>query len=447
MYENYFMSNYGSYMTAAHDVIANGLMMKIDSVFFTEAKGVIAGMDSAGYDVDSIDHYDLIASNCLLDLMSAMKMEGECPMGCSSLMSWGQATTGTDLHGHAAITRHLDWNNDPVLLQNQVLVVHLPSEANEQPWAFIGFAGQIAVLSGFNQHIGTFQHMLSDFSGSPTLGTLYEPVWFSLRRALELADPNGDGQNDALDVRYIASQNPSGYADGYIFCTLAPSTSGSANLIAEVAEVTPVSPYLTFRASDFADSIPGDNLYAANYEIKRNNHYHFCIRYNNVISGIGTGENIGIAENWDIMRDYSVNPSPMGNIQMMQFIPEENIFRLSIQKGGMAAYEIAPTTFLLSELFSNPAGVTAEPQLLSLDLWPSPVASKVNFSCMLKKAGKVDACLCNMRGQVLQIDDFTTTQAGLCRFSIDVSKFPEGVYFIKLKTSEGIAYGKFLIMR
>jgi hypothetical protein len=378
IYEGYYKQYYGDYLGLAHDVVSSGLFLKIDSIYFTEARGVLAGMDSAGITVDSMDYIDLVASNCLLDLMNALSKE--TGMGCSSLMSWGAATLGTNLNGHSAITRHLDWQTDPELIANQVIVAHIPSETNEQPWIMIGFAGQISVLSGVNEHIGVFQHMLSDFSGSPVPSTLYEPIWFSLRKALEVNDYNNDSKYDTKDVHDVLAANTNGYADGYIICTLGKSTAANNTLIAEVAEIAPAAPFLTFRDSYLADSIKGDNLYAANYEIKRNNHYHFCQRYNATIVGLKNGDSIGMDQNWNILTTYSVSANPMSNIQTMQYLPEEDLLRLAVQKHGYGAYQNAPDEWSVSGLLSHPASILAEPASMTLSLWPSPAKEVIRLS-------------------------------------------------------------------
>ncbi len=84
-------------------------------------------------------------------------------MGCSSLISWGDATIGTDLDGKSVISRQLDWGVNSDLVNNQIICIHLPSEIDEQNWIGIGFAGMFSVLSGFNQDVGVFQHMMNDY--------------------------------------------------------------------------------------------------------------------------------------------------------------------------------------------------------------------------------------------------------------------------------------------
>lgn len=448
VYTGFYLPAFGSMDSLARDIIINGCVMKIDSVFFTEAKGVIAGMALAGVDTNGLDYIGLIVSNCLLDFFSAFNNGSKSLPGCSSLMSWGLATLGTDLNGHSVITRHLDWSNDSVLLSNQVLVVHFPVESNEQPWALIGFAGQISALSGINRYFGTFQHMMDGVgSHQVVLGTLYEPVWFSLRKALELDDSNNDGVNDAKDVHDIIAANTQGYANSYIICTLAPSTSGSNERIAEVAEVAPIVPYIVFRASDFADSIVGDNLYAANNAIKWNNLYGFCSRYNSVISALGDGDSIGSEQNWNIMRDHSVGWNTMMNIQMMQYIPEEGILKLAVQKNGIPACYNIPDTWLLTDLFSNPAGISSIPTAITLSMWPTRTNSIINVLFQAKNSGQVVLQILDISGKLLKSESKNIESAGEVRFSTSISDYMPGIYLLQIKSPDGFACGKFIITK
>ncbi len=443
IYNGYYRQYYGAYLGLAHTVIQSGQFLKIDSVYFQEAKGVIAGMDSAGVVVDSLDYIDLIASNCLLDLMNALNKDGG--MGCSSLMSWGAATAASELHGHSVITRHLDWQTDPELIANQVIVAHIPSEANEQPWIMIGFAGQISALSGVNLHMGIFQHMMSDFSGAPNTTLQYEPIWFSLRKALEVDDYNGDSKYDTKDLHDVLAANPNGTTDGYIICALAKSNAGNNSLVAEVAELAPIAPYVTFRDSYLTDSIRGDNLYAANFEIKRNNHYHYCSRYLSVSTALGQGDSIGKDKSWNIMATHSVGGNPIGNIQMMQYLPEEDMLRLAVQKNGLAAFQNQPDSWSVSGLLSHPASVIAEPSAITLGLWPSPTREVIWVSMPLKKPGDITLNLLDINGKLILSKQHHVDKAGKASFSFPLAGLKPGTYFMQVVSKDGNACGKFVI--
>jgi hypothetical protein len=352
IYNGYIKPLFGSSLPLARQIIQEGVHIRIDSLYHEEAKAMLKGAADAGLDTTGISYLDVLVSNSMLDLMALgdeFVNTGPGP-GCSSLMSWGDATAGTDLDGKSVISRHLDWTPDYHLTSNQVMVIHIPDETNEQPWLLIGFAGQIFVLSGLNASgLSCYQHMMSDFTGQGQYNKSYEPVWLTLRKALESKDFNGDGDNNTLDVQDAILDNPQGFADGYIITASARAGQAADSLIALVAEVAPLPPLITFRSTDFPDSIPGDNLYAANYEIRRNNHYHFCPRYLGVKQGLGQGTAIGSQQNWDIMRLYS--NSGTSNIQFMQFVPEWMKLNLSVYD-NKPAYQNDPVSYDVAWLFS-----------------------------------------------------------------------------------------------
>jgi hypothetical protein len=432
MVTGYMLPTFGSYMNAARQIIIDGEDIVIDQEYIDESIAVIEGMNAAGNNYADIDYIDGLVFNAFLDIVKLLGMSSDGP-GCSSLMSWGDATLGTDLDGKSVISRHLDWTPHPTLINNQVLVIHVPSEADEQPWAMIGFAGQMSVLSGFNQNLAVFQHMMSDFTAASVQGAGFEPVWLTLRKVVEKLDYNNDGANNTADVMDAINANPMGYADGYIITALARSTEGQDSLIALVAEVAPLEPLLTFRSNSYPDNINGDNLYAANYEIKRNNHNHYCPRYNAVVNSLGDGTGIGQDENWQIMRDYS--NSSIGNIQFMQFIPETDVFRISVYREGSPAYMKPPVDFNISELLYYSVGLPALSLNPEVYLYPNPAKNNILFKFHLPR--KSDYY------RIYSMDGNLVIQGELSKdlTIIDISKLASGIYYYKTNHSGS---GKFI---
>ena len=421
MVNGYIKPVFGIYMDAARQIIINGDDLSIDSVYVTEAMAVIDGMNEAGTNYENIDYIDGLVFNSFLDVLKLLGFSDDT-FGCSSLMSWGDATTGTALNGMSVVSRHLDWTPDQTLIDNQVLVIHNPAEEDEQPWAMVGFAGQMSVLSGFNQNIAVFQHMMSDFVGLTYHGLHYEPVWLTLRKAIEKADFNNDGVNNTQDVRDAIELNTNGYANGYIVTSLAPSTAGADSLIAMVAEVAPQNPKLTFRSNSYPDDIPGDNLYAANFEIKRNNHNHYGSRYYAIMNAIGDGLEIGEDENWLIMKDNSNGQS--GNIQFMQFIPETDIFKLTVYRNNTPAYLNNPVVYSVSELLSL-STVVNNIELQSVGIYPNP-AHKILYVNVNKKDIGSEYLIISGNGKVMMRGLITNSL-----LSINTDSLKRGVYFIK----------------
>ncbi len=391
VYENYIIPAFGTSLALAKSIVSTNAHLKTDSIYIEEAKGMIQGIADAGVVISGVDYLDIIVANTFLDLenLGSKFPELDLKNGCSSLISWGDATQNTSLNGKSVMSRHVDWSTNYALINNQVIVVHFPDEVNEQAWLSIGFAGQISVLSGLNNSgIGVMQHMLSDEYSSGSLNMSYEPIWFCLRKSLEQSDYNQDGFQDVRDVKAAINSNPQGYADSYIVTSIAPASCGEDSLISMIAEVSPASPLLSFRDNKYLDSIPGDNLYAANYSIVRNNAMHFCIRYDSVRLNMGNGTNIDEDENWRIMRDYSSSCAfgGTGNIQFMQYIPENRILKIAVhQSNGTQACATDSIVFDLNVLFQHPPVSISENKTEDeIDIYPNPFNNElhINFGDM-----------------------------------------------------------------
>jgi len=292
----------------------------------------------------------MIAANCWFDIADWQFSKGKAGIHCSALMNWGEATMGTDLEGCSVISRHLDWPPIPIIINKAVIVIHIPSEEDLQPWLLIGYIGDMAPYSGLNSSgLSMFTAVLADQSWSYNTHAGYEPLKFTFRKALESADYNQDGANNMLDIQDAISSNSLGYPWAWNFAALAPSTGAADSLIALVAEVAPELPYITFRDNSYNDSIPGDNLFAANSQIKRNNYNHYCSRYYAIVNHIGDGTGIGSQENWDLMKNYT----SQGNLnqQFMQYVPEWGQFKLSVYQNNQGAYMHEPISYDVNEFF------------------------------------------------------------------------------------------------
>ncbi|MBI9038227.1 MAG: T9SS type A sorting domain-containing protein, partial [Bacteroidales bacterium] len=434
----YILPIFGTHLDEARDIIIKGEDLVIDSIYFEESKALIAGMDSAGTNTAGIDYIDGLVYNSFLDLIKLLGIYSDT-LGCSSLMDWGDATANTDLDGKSVISRHLDWSSYNVLINNQVMAIYLPSELDEQPWIMIGFAGQMSVLSGLNSQVAVFQHMMSDFNGSTSHNMGYEPIWFTLRKAIEKKDFNNDGHNNVQDIRDAIVQNVNGFADGYIVAALASATTGADSLTALVAELAPMPPLITFRSNSYPDNIPGDNLYAANYEIKRNNHQHYCGRYNSVVNAIGDGINISSLENWNIMRDHSNSSS--SNLQFMQVIPELGILNLSVHHNGNPAYQHEPVSYDIYELFSP---ISAIDQPLNNSNLPNIILTPNPAQTFLKIQANFD--LHDSEYDIYNVNGERICKGELNKLTnqISIKHLNDGIYLLKLNSKRYSFTNKFV---
>jgi len=435
IYTNYLLPQFGTSMPLAKQIIEEGQHISIDAKYANEAMGMVNGMALAGIDTTGVDYLDLLVANSFLDLagFSGFKnMEN----GCSSFMSWGNATNGTNLNGKSVISRHLDWSNVPPIINNQVIVAHIPSEIDEQPWVMIGHAGQIGAISAINNNgLCVFQHMLSDFSGpAAQFNMAYEPIWFTLRNAIEMDDYNNDSEYNCNDIYDAIAFNQNGYADGFIVTALSPSTAIEDSMIAMVAELAPLSPLFTFRHNNYFDSIPGDNLYAANYEIKRNDHRHWCFRYLGVANNIGTGTNISDKINWTLMRDFS-NAST-GNIQFMQFVPEDRYFNLSVYRNGTPAYLNDSIRYYLDDLFNTTSIKKANEKTSDFKIFPNPFNKTTTLYFDNNKDEIFNLSIYSIKGDIVK--SVNNISGNTFEFSRDT--IPNGVYILKLEGSKGTNY-------
>lgn len=424
----YILPILGSHISEARNIIIEENDLKIDSLYQIEAENVIAGMDSAGTNTAALDKTDMLLFNSFVDIAKLLGMSDVKLPGCSSLMSWGDATAATDLEGKSVISRHLDWTPALALTSNQILIISIPSEEDEQAWLQLGFAGQISVLSGINESgLSVFQHMLSDFNGPTAHNMGYEPIWFTLRKILESSDFNNDGTNNCQDMRDAINTNINGYASGFIITSLAPSTENADSLVALVAELAPQSPFITFRSNSYSDTIPSDNLYAANYEIKRNNHRHYGSRYKAIMNNINDGLNISSIENWNLMKNYSNSGS--GNIQFMQTIPEDNILKLAVFRNSAPAYMNNPVTYDLEYLFSSTAGIIEKnSDDFYVKIYPNPAKSIINIEIKNSIINSSEYFIFDITGR--QLDKGYLSDSN--KNSISIKNLNSGLYFLNI---------------
>ncbi len=430
---NYVKPEFGPFYTLARNTILQGNDLAIPAEFSEEAQAIIDGMDAAGFNTGNLDKTDILVGNTFLDITNLLMLKKG--VNCSALMSWNDATLGTDLNGASVVTRHLDWEYSPVLNRNHIITVHFPSETGKHKWLLTGFSGMMGVLSGFNPDFSAFQNMMDDYSSPGLHNKQYLPIWFALRKALEAEDYNGDGNRDVMDVRSALLDCTNGFADGFIISALARSNPVDS-LVAMVAELAATSPLQIFRSSAYPDSIPGDNLYTANYQIARNNLMHFCSRYNGIRNHIGNGTQIGTDTSWNLMRDWSHLST---NIQFMQYAPEVDLFRISVRTGTTPAYQTPPVTFSLADLFDNP--------VTGLDDHQAPPVVICRFNPQTREI--VIRTNDNLRwAEVIDLTGRTIKSVGTDgarQLFIRVTGWSSGIYLIRLTTSAGAVVRKVFV--
>ncbi len=441
LYENFIIPSFGDYMSLARMVISNPAHFNIPQEYQNEAMSMIEGIMDAGHEIEA-DYIDILLANSFLDVANIGMLNLNLKNGCSSLLSWGNATADTELNGKSVITRHMDWNDMDVIIRNQAMVIHLPDEEDEQPWLLIGFAGQISVLSGFNKSgLAVMQHMLADNYSSGSLNRAYEPIWFTLRKIIEKKDINGDEENNAKDIYTGIKANANGYADGYIITGIAPATFANDSLTAIIAEIAPSSPYMSFRYNTYEDdNIPGDNLYAANSSISRNDAQNFCMRYNAIISNIKDGLEISAEESWSLMLEYSSTCAygGPGNIQFMQYVPENNYLKLAVHlNDGTQACENTALEFDTDELFIKSPPITniIHSNDYHVNIFPNPSKSSVNIYFDNQLSGSKIIEIYSIEGSLIR--KIQTTES-----IIIIDNIIPGIYIASIRQDDKVTVSK-----
>lgn len=439
VWNNFVLPGFGNYLPMAKAIIGNENYFHIDSVYVVEAKAILDGLGAAGADTAGLSYMDLFVVNFLTDLQGFMP-KSLPSQNCSSLLDWGDATLGTDLNGKSVITHHLDADQyDTALFNNQVLVIHIPSETDEQPWLLTGTAGQFVASQAINKSgLCVFLNTVNGFSAE--LNKHYEPVTLNIRKSVERKDFNGDAATNVDDVLDAINSNTNGYASGFIVCAIAPSTLITDSLIATVAELTPQAPYITKRNISFPDSVAGDNLYAANSMIARNTAYDFCSRYNAVSAEINTnysGQNIGSADNWNIMAAKSTQTS---NLQAIQVIPEDNVLKISVRDTVHPAYELAPMVFDLEDFFSEPpSGINNQHILNNFQVitYPNPFQNSLTIE-LPENDNKIYFEILDMQACKKYSAFFNS------KVNLNLSDYSSGVYFLRIYLNQTVIVRKII---
>ena len=289
---------------------------------------------------------------------------------------------------------------------------------------------------------------MSDFTGGASQGRAYEPIWFALRNGLEKDDYNNDGNYDVNDIRVALSSNEAGYAKGSIISTCFKTENNELDtLIAMVAEVACSEPFHTYRYNNYDDLIPGDNLYAANFQIKRNDAHNYGLRYNNVVNNMGDGTNIGSYENWTILRDYSQAGSSALNVQFMQYIPNQKILQISVADKNNNAYENDSCKIFIDSLFVIPPPVkinNTPKKKIKLEIYPNPVEEIINLSIFATNE-IINLSVFDIYGRKIQTITVNEKINRTKIFHLNVKNYKKGIYFIKLETENTYICKKIII--
>ncbi len=447
VFDDYFVG----YICAGNPMIYSYYRSTYLSNFAVEAKYeqeiayTLLGMADAGVDLYNstlgrdMDATDILVSNAIVDLS---QRNGDVYFGCSSLSSWGQSTIDDPiLGGHLVITRHLDWSKHQTLTDNPALIVHFPSEPDEQPWLSIGYAGFFGALSAVSESgIAAFMDMGNYNAG--TVGIPYQPILFTIRSGMEMADYDGDGSHSPDDVT-AAIQDRTRKGGNIIHVTMDDGVT-SRPIIVECNNSAGVA------TRDQSDNtvVPGDNLVATN-------HFRvlysplWCSRYDALVDSLTANPEISPARSWNLMAGAAGQSS---NIQAIQYIESEGLLYWAMDTYSQPAYAQEPTEFNVDELFMNPTEVCDLAKRSELALpQPNPFNPMTVLTYTLAHPGRVELAVYTVSGRLVKTlesgqqrtGEHSTVWTGYDESGREVGS---GVYFVRLITGNTVAVRKMVMV-
>jgi hypothetical protein len=404
----------------------------IDSRYQYEAQGMIDGILAAGvspyHSGIGRDLYvsDLLFVTAVVDIY-ALARNPEWEMGCSSLSSWGQATTADPfLQGGVVVTRLLDWSPNSSLIANPVLIVHIPTEPDERKWMSFTYPGMFGALSAITDNgaaaflnMGNIHPQLNE--------TGLTPVLLDIRSGLERIDYNGDGIQNTEDL--FSSLLDGNHISGTIIHNVQEWPDSCRTAIIETNNSGTVR-----RLHNQNSGLNGDNLAATNHFRLLNNPV-YCARYNRIIDSLSVSPIVNPARQWKLLQGAGGVSS---NLMMMQYEPTTGNILWSVAIPSHPAYTQTPLELNTSTLFVIPTGVNDEnlpPAAIALKLYPNPLhnGDKLRLSCS-KQIFAVEVY--NLRGQLLSQVKVLALEPEIITEQL-LSNQPSGVYLLKAMLNDG----------
>lgn len=399
----------------------------------TEAQGIIAGLQEAGLNLHhnglarDLTADDLLQANSFLDMLLVRESFAAEPLelGCASLSSWGGATEQDSLlAGAAVITRFLDWTLYDVLMDNPLLIVHHPTEPDEQEWLSFAVPGWIGALSAATA-AGTWAS-LNMGNTHPVIDTQgLDPVSLDLRRGLERQDYNGDGASDALDI-YDALEDGN-HLHGTIIHTL---SEGPGGIISAVVENNNSGAVL--RYPDQNGGLPANHLAATNH-FRLLEYPVCCDRYANLQDSLYADSSMTAKRQWRVLSGAAGQQT---NLAAIQFTPSTGYLLWSGASSSLPAYQSPALSLNAQTLFDYNVSLPDEthtPSLPKISCYPNPLISG-GFLKLKSSQPILGLSLYNLRGQKVLTPAIATLSQDI---ELALPELQPGIYFLRLSLPAG----------
>ncbi|HOH78092.1 MAG TPA: T9SS type A sorting domain-containing protein [Candidatus Cloacimonadota bacterium] len=412
---------------------------------YLEAEGLIDGIAASGSSLwhdglqRNLTPEDVMQVNAVVDMIqirNQLRPESPLELGCASLSSWGISTQQDSLlAGSAVITRFLDWSSNDALIANPLLVVHHPSENDEQKWMSFTFPGLLGALSAINESgTAAFLNMGNDYN-NPSPNNLTH-VLFDIRDGLELIDADDDGVNKAEDVYHCLAQGH--HYNGTIIHALDELEGNPNAMVIETSNTNTV-----LRRFNQYGNLPGNHLAATNH-FRYGGSTICCERYASIQDSLYANHQISAKRQWRVLSGAA---GQTHNLSALQYTPSTGAILWTAATLTDPAWSNSALSLDREELFNFNVSSSDElqgPVSLSLKLWPNPVSrgQKLNIEAA-NGLHKVE--IFNLRGQKVVSYNASGREASLL---LDVDVPASGIYFLRVHDQRGASNTRrFLVIR
>lgn len=308
-----------------------------------EARGMIAGMRQAGHLRSAalereLQADDLLFVNAITDVLS---------IGCSSLSAWGPSTRrDTRLQGAPVVVRNLDWDTDPDLLRNQLIIAYSPDAPGAQRLVSVGFAGYMGCLSCVNERGVTALFNMGYGPGAASLATAakgFSPANLTIRDVLERGDVDGDGEVNADDLE--AGLRAHTHAGSWILHVIEATTE--ARSPARILEVEAAG---VVRRDPTASSALGAHALAATNHMRAAHAPTSCPRYRRIErQAEQSDQQFSVDELWRLGESLALDEV----VHTMMIEPASRKLRVRLRQPGQSMRRSKPAQdYAWEELFS-----------------------------------------------------------------------------------------------
>ena len=421
---------------------------EVDTDYVTEATAIISGMESYGIDLYSnvlgrnLDSTDILMASSITDLSAISMLNEDLNLGCSSISSWAEATEeDQQLQGHLVITRNMDWTPHAKLLENHLLLVHLPSETDEVPWASFSFPGFMGALSGINESgLAAFKNV-GNYNSHPNPENVH-PVLLTIRKAIESDDYNNDGFVTPDDLEN-ALQDHNRLAGSIIHTVFA-----DYGVIFECNNANGVV-RRTIAENQVEPVINGNNLVATN-------HFRLlyqpvnCYRYEDFADSLNISDEMTMERSWDVASGAG---GVAHNLHTIQYIPSMQKCFWSVATTDNPAYQNEPVEYDLNVLFDDTSNNSNNDQIQLIQslAFPNPFHNETSIHFSIPNSPNAYFSIYNIKGQKMYSEQIKAgKRSGMITWNgkdMNQKKVRSGVYLYQVKVGTQKHSGKLLFLQ